>query len=114
MTLKQVIVVRNDLGLPKGKLAAQVAHAAVEAAHKCDKVLYQQWRHAGQKKSVVKVQTEQELYQIAQFAKDSGIATAIITDAGKTCIAPGTTTCVGIGPAEEMTIDRITGELKLL
>lgn len=112
--LKQVIVVRNDLKLPKGKLAAQVAHAAVEAAHKAVKSTYQSWRLNGQKKIALKVDSEKELFKIAQQAKDIGLPTAIITDAGKTVIAPGTNTCVGIGPAEESTIDRIVGELKLL
>jgi len=114
MSLKQVLVVRNDLKLPKGKIGAQCGHAAVEASHKADKSVYQSWRVNGQKKVVLKVDSEKQLFQIAQQAKDLGLPTAIITDAGKTCIAPGTNTCVGIGPAEESEIDRIVGELKLL
>jgi peptidyl-tRNA hydrolase, PTH2 family len=114
MELKQVLIVRNDLKLPKGKIGSQCAHAAVEAAHKCDPQLYKQWRAHGQKKSVLKVESEKELFKYAQMAKDMGLAVAIITDAGRTCIEPGTNTCVGIGPDSEDKIDRITGELKLL
>ena len=88
--------------------------AAVEAAHKSDKAVYSAWRNQGQKKSVLKVADEKELYKFAQLAKDEGLVTAIITDAGRTCIEPGTVTCVGIGPAQEEDIDRITGNLGLL
>ena len=47
--MKQVILVRQDLKMPKGKLAAQCAHAAVEATLKCSKVLVKDWRKEGQK-----------------------------------------------------------------
>jgi PTH2 family peptidyl-tRNA hydrolase len=111
--LKQVIIIRQDLKLPKGKAAAQAAHAAVEAVWKSDKNKVQEWRSAGQKKSVVKVADEKELYKYIQQAKDQGFTTAVITDAGKTVIAPGTTTCAAIGPDDEEKIDLITGELGL-
>jgi PTH2 family peptidyl-tRNA hydrolase len=48
------------------------------------------------------------------MAKDEGLPCALITDAGKTVIAPGTKTAVGIGPAKEEDIDRLTQDLKLL
>jgi peptidyl-tRNA hydrolase, PTH2 family len=114
MEYKQVIVVRADLKLPKGKLAAQCAHAAVESAFRSTKDAVKEWRLSGQKKIVVKVDSEKDLYALNQAAKDDGFSTALITDAGKTCIAPGTVTCLGIGPAEEESIDSLTSELKLL
>jgi peptidyl-tRNA hydrolase, PTH2 family len=114
MELKQVIIVRDELKLPKGKLAAQCAHAAVESCLKADSDVLRAWRKFGQKKSVLKVQTENELFLYAQRAKDAGLPVGIITDAGRTCIEPGTTTCVGIGPAPDAKIDAITGDLKLL
>ena len=49
-----------------------------------------------------------------QDAKDLGLKTALITDAGRTCIAPGTKTCVGIGPDDEDKIDSLTGNLKMV
>jgi PTH2 family peptidyl-tRNA hydrolase len=114
MSLKQLILVREDLKLPKGKMAAQCAHASVEAVLKSDKAMVKEWRSEGMGKIVVKVEDKKELYKYLQIAKDSGLITALITDAGKTVIAPGTETCLGIGPDEEEKIDRITGSLKLM
>lgn len=111
---KQVILIRNDLKLPKGKMAGQSAHAAVEAALKADSTNLKQWRQTGAKKVVVKVDSEKELYKYIQMAKDQGLTTSIITDAGKTVIAPGTTTCGCIGPNKEEDIDPICSELKLM
>lgn len=114
MPLKQVILIRADLKLPKGKMAAQAAHASVEAAIRSDKDKLKEWRANGQGKIVLKVADKNELYKYNQLAKDSGLITALITDAGKTVIAPGTETCVAIGPDDEEKIDSITGKLKLL
>jgi peptidyl-tRNA hydrolase, PTH2 family len=114
MPLKQLILVRDDLKLPKGKMAAQCAHASVEAVLKSDKNVVKEWRSEGMGKIVVKVEDKKELYKYLQLAKDSGLITALITDAGKTVIAPGTETCLAIGPDEEEKIDRITGSLKLM
>ncbi|MCB9362701.1 peptidyl-tRNA hydrolase [Candidatus Woesearchaeota archaeon] len=117
MDLKQVIVVRQDLKLPKGKLAAQVAHASAECAllsskHEPEKL--REWRQFGAKKIVLKVPGEKELLQFFQRAKDEGLVTYLISDAGKTVIAPGTKTCFGIGPDEEEKIDRVTGDLQMM
>ncbi len=111
---KQVIIVRHDLKLPKGKLASQVAHASVDAVFCSDKDTLKRWRAEGMKKIVVKVQSEAELYRYAMQAKEKGLPVAIITDAGKTVVAPGTTTCVAIGPAKEQSIDEITQDIPLL
>ena len=112
--MKQVILVRQDLKLPKGKLAAQAAHAAVEAAFNSDKKKVSEWRAEGQKKIVLKVKDEKELLKYLQLAKDYSLKTALITDAGMTVVAPGTKTCAGIGPDEEDKIDEVTGKLKML
>ncbi len=114
MPLKQVILIRNDLKLPKGKMAAQAAHASVEAVLKSDKNIVKEWRSEGMGKIVVKVEDKKELYKYLQLAKDTGLTTALITDAGKTVVAPGTETCLAIGPDEEEKIDNVTGELKLV
>ena len=63
---------------------------------------------------MLKVKDEKELIKYFQTAKDQGLPTALITDAGRTCIAPGTKTAVAIGPADEEEIDNITGELGML
>jgi PTH2 family peptidyl-tRNA hydrolase len=110
--LKQVIVVRSDLKLDKGKLAGQVAHAAVSAAEKSK--WKKEWLAVGQKKSVLKCADLGELLSLFEQAKRSGLPAELICDAGKTQIPAGTTTCFGIGPAPGDLIDKVTGRLKLL
>lgn len=112
MTLKQVIVVRSDLKLGKGKLAAQVAHASLTAADKSP--WKQDWLSQGQKKTVVKCSGEKELLGLMRQAASVKLPNALIEDAGLTQIPPGTKTCLGIGPAPEHEVDKITGKLKLL
>lgn len=112
MELKQVIVVRKDLELGKGKLAAHVAHAAVSTAE--ESKFKKEWIKDMQKKTVLKCNTLDELIQIYETAKREGLPVAIIRDAGLTQIPEGTITCVGIGPAPAERIDKITGKLKLL
>jgi PTH2 family peptidyl-tRNA hydrolase len=114
MSFKMVILVREDLKLPKGKLAAQVAHAAVEAALNSPKLRLSAWREEGQKKVVLKVKDKEELLGFFNKAKIAKINTALITDAGMTCVAPGTITCLAIGPENEDRIDTVTGSLKMM
>jgi len=114
MEYKQVILMRDDLKLPKGKMAAQASHAAVEAVLKSDKDIVKHWRNSGSKKVVLKVKDKSEIYKFSQAAKDIGLKTAIITDAGKTVIAPGTVTCCGIGPDVEEKIDKVVGNLQMI
>ncbi len=113
MNFKQAIILREDLKLPKGKACSQAAHAAVEATLKSEKEKVKSWRQEGMKKIVVKVKDLKELLHLNQKAKDSGLITAVITDAGLTEVAPGTTTCIAIGPDEEEKIDKIIKDLKL-
>ena len=114
MEYKQVIIVRSDLKLPKGKLSAQVAHASVEAVLKANGSVVSSWRSQGMKKVVLKILDKDSLFRIIQQAKDFGLPTSIITDAGKTVVAPGTVTCGAIGPAKEDEVDGITSDLQLL
>lgn len=114
MGLKQIILVRADLKLPKGKLGAQTAHAAVEAVLRSDKEIVRAWRNAGMAKIVLKVADQKELLKMNQLAKDEGLVTAVITDAGRTVVEPGTRTCCAVGPADEEQLDELFGELKLL
>jgi len=112
--LKQVILVRTDLKLPKGKLAAQVAHASVDAVGKTDRRVLDEWKAMGAKKVVLKVADEKELLDFEDLARTAGLKAALIRDAGRTVLEPGTITCLGIGPDYESRIDRITGKLKIL
>lgn len=117
MSHKMVIVVRQDLKLSKGKLAAQVAHAAVDCALKAmryNRDAFDDWKSLGQKKTVLKVPGERDFYPLKEAAERAGLSTALIKDAGHTEIAPGTVTVLGIGPGPEATIDKVTGHLSLL
>jgi len=114
---KQAVVVREDLKLSKGKLSAQVAHAAVSCAIKAEKnknKYFSDWFTEGQKKVVLKVDNLDSLLKIFNEAKSVGLVTELIKDAGLTEIPPGTITVLGIGPAPEDEIDKIVGHLKLL
>ena len=114
MEYKQAILIRQDLNLPKGKMAAQAAHAAVQAVLNGEKPQIKEWRDTGMKKIVLKVADENELIRFLQNAKDAGLTTALITDAGRTIVEPGTRTCIAIGPNDEKDIDRLTANLKLM
>jgi len=111
---KQLILVRHDLKLPKGKLAAQAAHASVEATLKSDKDMIKRWRAEGMAKIVLKVNDEKALLLELQKGKDAGLTTALITDAGHTVVEPGTRTCGAIGPAKASELDQLYGKLTLL
>ncbi len=115
--MKQAIVVRADLKMGKGKLAAQVAHAslsAAEATQQKKNAWYDEWKMEGQAKIVLKVESEDALKELLQKAKSAGLATSLVEDRGLTQLEPGTVTCLGIGPGPDMEVDRITGKLKLL
>lgn len=110
--IKQVIVVRKDLKLKKGKLAAQVAHAAILAYEKSR--YKREWKKEGQKKIVVFCKDEKELLLLKKEAEEEKLPIALVIDAGLTHLKRGTKTCLGMGPATEEKIDRITGKLKLV
>jgi len=112
-----VVVARKDLQLSKGKLAAQVGHAAVDCALKAlkyDRRAFDRWRDEGQKKTVLKVDGERDFYPLKEAAERAGLCTALIKDAGHTEIPAGTVTVLGIGPGDETTVDKVTGHLPLL
>ena len=114
MPYKQVILVREDLKLPKGKLAAQSSHASVDATLKSDRKIVELWKKEGAKKVVLKVKDEKELFKYKEMAEDLGLKTSLITDAGHTVLEPGTITCLGIGPDLEEKIDNVSGKLKMM
>lgn len=132
MTVKQVIVVRKDLNMRKGKLAAQVAHASMkffvdmsfrDESLEGDKEYFvvelnddmKEWLNGAFTKVVVSVDSEEELLDIYGNAQDSGLLSSIIKDNGKTEFnGVPTYTAVAIGPDKSEAIDKITGHLKLL
>jgi peptidyl-tRNA hydrolase, PTH2 family len=111
--MKQVIVVNSALGLPPGKMAAQVAHAAVGAFLRASRSQQRLWLEAGMPKVVLSSASESAMLAIHREAKVAGLPVALVRDAGRTVVQPGTATCVGIGPDSSDKIDTITGNLAL-
>jgi len=111
---KQVIVVRKDLKMSPGKIATHVAHASVACLDSADKIIVEKWEGEGAKKVVLKVSNLKELNRLYKKVKAAGLPCCLIRDAGLTQLKTGTITCLGIGPAEEKRIDKISGKLKLL
>ena len=113
---KQVIVMRADLKMSAGKIAAQAGHAAVSAAEEARKKCpewWGAWLAEGQCKIAVKVGSERELLELEKRAKEMKLPSALISDRGLTELPPGTITCLGIGPAPSHQVDKITGKLAL-
>ena len=114
---KQVIAVRTDLHMSKGKTAVQVAHGSVSASERArvtKQDVWKAWFREGQKKVAVKVGSEEEILELRKEAITHGLPHAIIRDAGMTELPPGTLTVIGIGPAKAEEIDEVTKDLKLL
>ncbi|MCI4342711.1 MAG: peptidyl-tRNA hydrolase Pth2 [Thermoplasmata archaeon] len=114
---KMVLVVRGELRLTAGKAAAQVAHAAVMLVLSAEKRHAESlavWLQAGQKKIVLSAPSLADLESIASNARARGIPVAWVEDAGLTEVAPGTRTCIGLGPSPAAQLDPVTGSLGLL
>jgi len=111
--MKAVFIVNADLKMGKGKIAAQVAHAAVELALKLfhkNRNLLERWLGEGQKKIVVKASEKEILQLLMDLPGECDYV--VIRDAGLTQIPPGSLTVVGLAPFDE--IDKYTGKFKLL
>jgi peptidyl-tRNA hydrolase, PTH2 family len=114
---KMVLVLRGELRLTAGKAAVQAAHAAVLltlAAEHRDASVFDAWQAGGQKKIALVVPTLGDLEGLERTARGKKIPTVWVEDAGLTEVAPGTRTCLGLGPAPAAEVDAITGELPLL
>lgn len=123
---KQVIVMRKDLGMRKGKMVAQGAHASLGAVLYIQDALEQStlskwfdpfssWINGTFTKICVSVDSETELMQIYKEAIQANLPVKLITDAGHTEFhGVPTRTCLAIGPAWADDIDKITGGLTLL
>lgn len=120
---KMVLVVRNDLGMRKGKVGAQTGHAVQEliidrSSGKPvlrDDQYFLAWMAQDYAKPVLRVDSEAELLDIYARAQAAGLRCHLVQDLGHTEFhGVPTYTVVGIGPAPESEIDPITGSLKLL
>lgn len=121
MALKQVIVMRTDLNMRKGKMIAQGAHATwmfiLQSGRPPNEVMDDtySWFRNGTKKICVKAKSEEELNALFLEARKAGLRAHIVTDAGHTEFnGVPTVTCLAIGPNEEEAIDKITGNMELL
>jgi PTH2 family peptidyl-tRNA hydrolase len=115
MAVKLVLVVRTDLGMGRGKIAAQAAHAAVAAALAAiGRAEFAEWLAEGQPKVVLRVGSAEELLAVTVQATTAELPWQLIEDAGRTQLTPGTPTCCAVGPAAADRIDTVTGELALL
>lgn len=138
METKQIIVIRKDLKMTRGKEIAQGAHASMgiffdmmrkqnggqdidtQSGNKyhCEfehtsKAMHE-WMQNGFTKITLQVDSEQALLKVYNDAKAAGLPVSLIRDAGKTMFGGvPTLTTVGIGPASSAEIDKITGDLKL-
>lgn len=117
---KQIIVMRADLGMGRGKQVAQGGHAVLLAyqkatASKTSASKAQAWEQSGMLKVTLKVGSESELFEYLEKAKAAGIPCGeVVRDAGHTQLEPGTVTCFATVPWEEEELDAIFGKLKLL
>lgn len=113
---KMVLAVRQDLSMGKGKVAAQCCHAAVDLCKQLKRSnpkLLHQWESTACAKVVVKAPDETTLIDLAKKGQSLGLEVCIIRDAGRTQIAPGSKTVLGVGPGPVDLVDQVTGHLKL-
>ena len=113
---KMALIVRTDLGMTKGKAAAQCAHAAIGCYKKAVKEAPQrvtQWEMFGQTKITLKIESEEAMLDMATKARAAGITACVVHDAGHTQVDAGTATVLGVGPAPADKVDKVTGHLKL-
>ncbi|KAF3766501.1 hypothetical protein M406DRAFT_89282 [Cryphonectria parasitica EP155] len=123
---KLVLVVRTDLGMTKGKIAAQCSHATLACYKTLSRDarrlgpqsaaarLLSRWERHGQAKVALQVKTQDEMMTLMGTAQSLGITAEVIQDAGRTQIDPGSLTVLGVGPAPKSKVDQVTGGLKLL
>ncbi|KAL1850699.1 hypothetical protein Daus18300_012842 [Diaporthe australafricana] len=123
---KLILVVRTDLGMTKGKMAAQCGHATLACFKSISKAaraagpaspaarLLQRWERHGQAKVALQTKSADEMQELMAKARSLGITAEVIADAGRTQIDPGSLTVLGVGPAPKSAVDQVTGHLKLL
>jgi len=112
--VKLAIVVRADLGMGRGKAAAQVAHAAVAATlTAAGSPRLSAWLADGQPKVVLRVDSVDALDEVVGAACAAHLPVETIADAGRTQLEPGTVTCAAIGPADDDALNEVTGTLRL-
>ena len=113
---KLVLIVRNDLKMSSGKVAAQCCHATLKAFRESKRAypkILRHWEKNGEPTVVLRVNDEKSLLDLASRGGEVGLTVSLIQDAGKTQIASGSTTVLGLGPGPVWLINQISGHLKL-
>ena len=124
--MKQVIIIRKDLKMRRGKEIAQGAHASMVFLLKSIKPMVGnnvlidnisdlvEWMKTGQTKICLQIYSEEDLLDLHKKAEEAGLRSNYITDAGRTEFnGVPTITALAIGPNRSEDIDKITGHLKL-
>lgn len=120
--VRMALIVRSDLGMLKGKSAAQCAHAAVSLYRQMhdypeseghNPEMLRRWANGGQAKIVLKCRNLEEMEELLMKAVSLNINNYLVVDAGRTQIASGSETVLGLGPAPRSVLDLVTQELKL-
>lgn len=120
--VRMALIVRNDLGMLKGKAAAQCAHAAValykqigveSGSESYNPTMVNRWEYGGQAKIVLKCNNLEEIEELIMKAASLNINNYLVVDAGRTQVASGSATVLGLGPAPRAVLDLVTGDLKL-
>lgn len=115
--MKMALIVRGDLKMSKGKTSAQCAHAAIiccENASKRRPDLLSAWLSLGQPKVVLRIDSLKEIETIVKSANERNVIHGLVRDAGRTQVAAGTETVLGLGPDTVTNIDKLVKHLKLL
>jgi len=114
---KLVLVVRTDLNMTPGKIAAQCGHATLacyKALVKKNSKLVRHWEVTGQTKIALRASSEEEILELEAIAKSLNLCARSIQDAGRTQVEAGSRTVLGIGPAPVELVNQVTGHLRLL
>lgn len=120
--VRMALVIRQDLGMQKGKVAAQCCHAALSCfrmiasdpnRESYNPQMVQRWLRRGQAKITLKCPDKETMDELYAKAISLGVNACVIHDAGRTQIAAGSATVLGVGPAPKAVLDQITGDLKL-
>lgn len=116
---KLVLVVRKDLEMGTGKIGAQCGHATLGCYQPLSKTaegraILAKWEQEGQPKIVLAVKSESQLRKLEKNAQAANVNCYLVHDAGRTQVAPGSVTVLGVGPGPKSQVDAITGSLSLL
>ncbi|CEP60277.1 aminoacyl-tRNA hydrolase LALA0_S01e07030g [Lachancea lanzarotensis] len=120
--VRMALVIRQDLDMKKGKIAAQCCHAALAcyrliatdpSRESYNMEITKRWLYGGQAKITLKCPNKESLDELFAMALSLGVNSHVVHDAGRTQIAAGSATVLGLGPAPKAVLDQITGDLKL-